>query len=117
MHCTAPQSLINAGLTADEVQILARIYFDGLSQRAVAADMGINVRFVCEAHKAALVKIQAANLPLPKRPARHRRRAHRPTFEPTDPALLNRVRLSPAGRWSLGTRRVCDSGHRHVDRR
>ena len=117
MHCPAPQSLINAGLTADEVRVLARIYYDGQSQREVAADLGINVRFVCEIHKAALVKIQAANLPLPQRQARHRRRAHRPTEEPTDPALLNRVRLSPAGRWSLGRRRICDSGRGDVDRR
>ena len=117
MHAANPLSLLVAGLTAVETSTLARIYFDGFSHAEVAEQDGVARQSVDRRVKTALVKIQAANLPLPQRPARHRRRAHRPTFEPTDPALLNRVRLSPAGRWSLGGRRVCDSSHRDVDRR
>lgn len=105
------------GLTPTELSTLSRLYFDGFTEEQIAEQDNVQRASVQCRHRAALAKIQAANLPLPQRQARHRRRAHRPTEEPTDPALLNRIRLSPAGRWSLGRRRVCDSRPRDVDRR
>ena len=108
MHAANPFDLAAVGLTSIEISTLARVFFDGFSRRQVAEQDQVAPQTVANRVTNALRKIQAAHLPEPKRQARHRRRAHRPTFEPVDPALLNRVRLSPAGRWSLGGRRVCD---------